>query len=652
MKLPVVVYFPSGSIERGILNYSSSGVAVSISGLENKRENESFDGVAFSIQDSSTLKDYNLPIAQEDKVQLESKSVLRAYSSEESMQNEMYPKSSGGWITHFSRTGSDAKYIMHPINDSKKKLLVIIDGASNDLLSSHMINEYEGNFLLMETDWDLYKKLFAELRIQSREELLSSVLDSPPPKWSALARLVEGVNVPDLQIHETMRDTMDQLVPDTFPSNIREELMAFLALSMKIDIQNEDPLVINNKYRSTTLLHSLVFHHMQCLIEKIKPPQYVRIFNMADRGFLQSNIWPASESAEKDPWNIAWLNLMSMFKNRFGKVLDSAMKLNLQNEILTCLPITANEAARNSESWIDRFALILYSLSMRGHIHNRRLGLRTLVYIGSAHRWPHKHLAWTARLGNPGDNPPYIQVMTMPPTAVERIRRIKPAITEIVWSSSNINFNLYSEKKQNWRSNTSRILGSLSGSRTFKQLKKEFDVKIDEGTYNPNQEEARVLGFLTFGLSLDSLELGEYESSMGMSRERFGFILSKLQEKGIVQLQYALPLTGLASICITCDGPLHKVLSLSRAFLKHTPSSTVRIANDGERSIIISRMSENSAYEILTKLPSIAVREDVVVKILRIDAYAAYNHNLYERLLLPDESWDDDISGFLSQIRS
>ncbi len=40
------------------------------------------------------------------------------------------------------------------------------------------------------------------------------------------------------------------------------------------------------------------------------------------------------------------------------------------------------------------------------------------------------------------------------------------------------------------------------------------------------------------------------------------------------------------------------------------------------------------------------------IKIYRVNAYAAYTHNLYQRLLRPDGTWDDDISGFLSQIRS
>ena len=40
------------------------------------------------------------------------------------------------------------------------------------------------------------------------------------------------------------------------------------------------------------------------------------------------------------------------------------------------------------------------------------------------------------------------------------------------------------------------------------------------------------------------------------------------------------------------------------------------------------------------------------IKMFRVSAYAAYTHNLYERLLTSEGTWDDDISGLLNQIRA
>ena len=64
------------------------------------------------------------------------------------------------------------------------------------------------------------------------------------------------------------------------------------------------------------------------------------------------------------------------------------------------------------------------------------------------------------------------------------------------------------------------------------------------------------------------------------------------------------------------------------------------------------RVSEAHAYEILANLPRTVAEYGIELKGYRVSAYAGYLHNLYQRLLNPDGTWDDDVSGFLSQIRS
>ena len=63
-------------------------------------------------------------------------------------------------------------------------------------------------------------------------------------------------------------------------------------------------------------------------------------------------------------------------------------------------------------------------------------------------------------------------------------------------------------------------------------------------------------------------------------------------------------------------------------------------------------MPEDMGYRVLTEFPDHAEEQNINVRVWRINAYAGYLHTLYQRLLKPDGSWDDDISGLLSQIRS
>ncbi len=577
MEMLVTVYFSSGLVESGILSYPVTGPIITLDNGVVLSEADSRDNIAFSIRNESET----LPISTDERILFSSNLAIRRYSTTEIPMNEMYPASSGGWINRLSDSGREALFVTHSIVDSEKYLLLIFDLKSHDLLNAQKVNPYEIVILHMERDWEAYKKLNEELDFEIRKSLIDSILDAPAPKWNEFAKLVEGITVPNLKIGKTMRDTMNQLVPNSFPSHIRDELMAFLSLVSCIKIPDKDPLEISAKYISTPLLHCLILDHIHCLIEGDAPPQYVRVFIMADRGLLPVALQPATTAIENNPWDIAWYKLTSMFPDRRSRILQAVTRLNQNQEIHSGLPITKEDALLSQEAWINRFAMIQSALHIRGHVHNQSLGLRTLIYVGGAHRWPHKHLAWTARLGNPTEKPPYIQVMVMPPSAAERIRRLRTNISEVLWSTSNINYNLFVDSTQKWKANTTRILRSLDGKRSLKQLEREFSVKTVGKIFTPSIDETKVLGLITWGMFLNSLELGEYDEFLEMNPERLREILAKLTSCNIIRLQYYLPIGDLASICFVCNGPSEKIQSLTRALLKHAPSTTAMIMGNG-----------------------------------------------------------------------
>ena len=652
MVIPVTIRFPSKSIERGTLVIDENGSGLIGEHGESHSKNTNLHQLLFSINKEYLKKKKGIHLEEEDWILFQPESTVHYYSPSILHQNEMYPPSSGGWIGHFSESGIEAQFSVFPLVEEMKNVLLITDRETGELYGAFKINLFEKLILFMKKDWDVWSELYEAHNPKKRDDVIHQLLDRKAPSFSELAKLVEGVDIPKLKIGKTMRETMNQLVPESFPMNVREELMAFLALSIKLQIPDEDPLDFNSRYQSTPILGTLAYHHIQYYIEEKEPPNYVRIFFLADRGALFVNSQPRTEAIEQNPWDIAWMQLVNINPTRRGKILDLVNDLNEKQKIITSLPVTRMEATVSRENWIDRFTTILYALSLRGHVHNQKLGLHTLIYVGGAHRWPHKHLAWTARLGNPFDNPPYFQIMVVPSAAAERIKRIKPNIAEEDWSITNTNLNLFSRSTQKWRINSSRIIQAFSKERTLKQLEKEFNFRVDERIISINDEEARVLGFLTFGIILNSLELGEYQKHLGIDKTELLEILTRIRNEGLVQLRYSFYQLGLVSLFVEGHGAPKRIQSVTRAFLKYSPTATARIANDGKDCYILARIPEEDIYNLSRQISNAALDENISMRVMKVDAYAAYNHDLYTRLRNPDGTWDDDISGFLSQIRS
>jgi hypothetical protein len=156
---------------------------------------------------------------------------------------------------------------------------------------------------------------------------------------------------------------------------------------------------------------------------------------------------------------------------------------------------------------------------------------------------------------------------------------------------------------------------------------------------------------ISWGLYLTSLEDGSYFKYYEIDERTFSETLHNLKEKGIFSLHYFPLPDKLSSVCVLASGPPKHICSLSRAFLKHTPSSHVRITENGSSCSIVSRIPEDKTYDLLRRLPSAASQSQVSVRIAPISAYVGYRHNLHQRLLKEDASWDYDVSGLLDQIR-
>jgi hypothetical protein len=76
------------------------------------------------------------------------------------------------------------------------------------------------------------------------------------------------------------------------------------------------------------------------------------------------------------------------------------------------------------------------------------------------------------------------------------------------------------------------------------------------------------------------------------------------------------------------------------------------IDDKGMMLIVLSRMSNEDVYHLMSELPTRGQEEGLAIRCLQPRALWNYTRTLYQRLLSDDGTWSDDVTGFLSQVRS
>ncbi|MFW9959356.1 MAG: hypothetical protein ACFFCT_14925 [Candidatus Odinarchaeota archaeon] len=605
-------------------------------------------GVSFSFNSESGFPAMK-GVSSKHRIVLDPESIFEMnYSPEKTVHTNMYPPSSDDWLSHIIDTGFESILTIQNLIDTDRKLLTVTNKSSNELYYLGLIHSYEVNILSMKRDWNVYNEITLS---EKPDDPIFEILGEESLDWSSLSKLVEGISIPNLVRYGIMGETLSQLVPKSFPDFVRKQIMAFLGWLDTAKIPSEDPVDFGMKYRSVEVFRTLVSGHLQCMVDGVPSPKYVRIMQMADRGQLEMPLRASVESFEQNPWILVRQKLHEMFPDWMGRVIESAQSLQNTGKIVTELPISREAAKLSKKAWSNRFAQMDRSLFMRGHIYKESIGLTPVLYIGSAHRWPHKHLEWSARLGYNTEKPRYIQIMVMPQTSIERVSRVIPTVHPIIWEMSSYNLHLYSDKEKSWKLKKSLILKSLESSRSLRQLKNEFGAWRNSHYLSLSQKQTRVLDLISWGIYLNSVETGHYASYYGINNSELEIELNSLLEKGVFLLQYFLIPEKLKSFCFIGEGPVHSICSLSRAFLKYAPSTQVRIYNDGNSCSIVSRIPEDEQIELLSTLTRASEETDIKLQVFPISAYVGYRNNLYSRLLKDDGTWDEDVSGLLGQVR-
>ncbi|MFW9796775.1 MAG: hypothetical protein ACFFE2_07040 [Candidatus Thorarchaeota archaeon] len=638
---PIIIHFPSGESKHASILFDESGPGCIVNGQTRiLRAND----ILFSATSDSTL-----PLHPKEKTRLLPLLVLElGYDPDSTRIDVMYPPSSKGWFPKVVEQDTKSIFTVQEILGRDKLLLTITNQADLSKAPTHiLIHPYEFEILRMKRDFTILKDIL-QLSLGIDPINTNDFLDAPPPNWAQLSRLVENVTIPFLKLGKTMRDTMQQLVPVSFTEDTREQIMTFFAWIGKNEIPDADPAIL---LESRGVFHQLMVGYLQCLIEGVKSPEYVRIMLQADRGDLSAPDRPKIEAVETNPWHTAWLKIEEGHPDWMERVIAVADKLNKEEIILTQLPVSANDAKKSTEAWKDRFALVRHGFILRGIVHKERLGLKPVVYVGRAHRWPHKHLELSVRLGYSPETQTSLQVMVLPQSSVARIARVIPRLRVVDWEMNWINLPLYKGTKRSWALNSSQIFKSLERTRSLRQLRNEFQSPKNSDSIIVNRDQAKALDLISWGMYLRPLELFQYSKYYELDNSKIKELLEWLQSKSVVSMQYFLAQLKTRSVCILAEGPSNSVCSLTRAFLKHAPSAYVRMTDDGSSSIIIARIPEDEIYNLTSKLPEAAIENDVALELLPVSAYVGYRNNLFQRLLRSDGTWDDDTTGLLSQVR-
>ena len=652
-----------GDLQEGTLLFDGTDSCV-VFGTGEKLSSKQNPEIRFQMNISRIVnpngKSENIPLVSPVEVILKpSVCRIRPYSvGFWQMPEDVFPPSTNGFFGRMRDDGEPATFSVHKITESDSYWLFISSFEDGIIYESHEIQPFEIGVLCFIEDWLIMKEDRERIRssqIDAMTNILEKnqkILETPSPTWDQLAPLVGGVVIPNFRRGKTMLQTVSQLVPSSFPKDVKDQLMMFLAFVMTDTIPKEDPIDYFSIFSDQPILRALLMGHTQFVLDGLEWPSYVKLMMLADRGQLEEPKRPLPEPA-RVPWIMLWEKLVETFPDWRNIAVAHAKTMNSTNKVFLGLPVTRSKAKKSKRMWKERMALMVSNLSLRVNVNPQLLGLTQLLYIGAAYRWPHRHMSWITRLGEISEQPAHFQVMLMPPTALERVKRFVPSVREVTASYRTSNLDLFQNDENLWRMSTSKILDFASRKSSPRRLSNRFGQKSDTVGYSISRNEALVLDFTSRNPDLSNLELADLDAQWGISRRTMRATLTDLHKRGILDYYYEIMINNdLISIFLLADGEIAQISALAEVFLSQTPTSLAMLSEKGRSCVIMARIPETDVYTIASELPSLADSNGVRLRIMRPRAVRTYSHNLYQRLLKPDGTWDDDVSAFLSQARS
>jgi hypothetical protein len=382
-------------------------------------------------------------------------------------------------------------------------------------------------------------------------------------------------------------------------------------------------------------------------MESTEPHEYLSFLHNLHAGKLKIPGRPRFKSLYgKYPYRDLYSIQSRQVFEQFYRVYPYIKELNESKEVLTELPVSRKEAKQSVHKWYDRMALINADFGFTTRtVRNQLLGLHTLIYLGRAHKWPHKHMYWSATIKSNTRVPEHIQIMLLPRAAAEQVMRERKTF-EIEFSMWKYNYNLYDLELRQWNISLRRILSSLKRRCSLKSLKhtSRNQKKIERIT----PDEARILDITSTIVPVDQLERGYLPD---LDTRQLKTVLNSLQERGICDIMYFTK-ESWNNLLIILQGEVGRVYSIMRALLRYSPTTLAHISKGGLLAFAFLRLPYKTFQFFMNSFEKKAAEAGLQARCVIPKDVRIYTKIFYQRLLRDDGTWDDNASYFLEQERT
>jgi len=553
---------------------------------------------------------------------------------DESVDSSMYPPDTNLWYTRMLRGNEIVTFFLHTIQESAKYYLAIVHDCR--LIQAHAIRQYEAGALRYETNAELWRK--GRAAIDSDFDAFA-ILDNPRPDWKCIHKLTTDIRA-DIR-GETVGESFDTLVPPQWPTEVRQELKAFLAYICK-GRPEEDPLDFFPRFEKYRMLYGLLMAHYRSMIQSVDAFPYVRCMWEAQSQQLGISNLILPEEVELQPWYIFRYNVYERTL-AFEHATEIIENLNTSGKITTRLPITQKEAEESEDAWIKRMWMMAMGLRIRPHVRAPVLGLQEVVYLGRAQRWPHKHLRFMARVGEFNENHFYFHHMLMPPLAFQQIKTPVRELSKIAFSANTANYHLYNPEHKTWNIDLESL--ESPGNLSLDILKSKFG-RARDGFIGPlSMTQAAILDYIVSQGYLAAMETYGGIPGRNIDQDTVERFLYFMRDGGAVDLSYQVSPYGLPTTLIQASGKALDVCSLVSRLLESLPTCRSYVVDGGCHAYILARFARKDKKPLLESISN----NNCKLGVSNVSAVRAFTRRFYQSLLTAQGEWDTNVSEILSQ---
>ncbi|MFW9956340.1 MAG: hypothetical protein ACFFD3_17490 [Candidatus Thorarchaeota archaeon] len=581
--------------------------------------------------------------------------VIRPYSIDGvEKKGDVYPPSSNGWYGRMARAVNKGIYFIQEVVDRDYYWMTIVNPIDGSIMESHSIKPYELEILRMEDSWMKFNEI-QECRGRDFGEKFKSklmkLLDETELSWDEISKLAHGTPIPIIQRGSTVRETLTKLVPiSAYTEDSRDEILAFLAWVAKGENLDEDVVEFVERIGFLPHFRSLLINHLKILYDNKPTPQYLDLIKSAASESPNWSSFSVDETQSMRPHAILRYRIFELAPNWYKDAIEMAKGFNESREIILSL----SHSSISNDSQRQRLLISTMGFSPRAYVRPHSVGLQNLVYIGAAHRWAHRHLAYSLSFRTKSGKSIHLQSIVVPPLGAKRIESALPKIQNIEWSGSSINLDLYREAKGIWTMRIKHILNSISRNESLRNLKKKYGDWFGNVPHTLSREEAKIVDMINSTVFyLTHLKDKKIQKYWNVTEETAKRVLIHLRDQNIVDISYRFNMSAdliLAGIIV--EGQPESVYSITSALMRNCPTTRSMVSGSGKMSIINCRIPKEMQSVLFEDFPRLASDNGIVVKPLTITGHRNYEGSLYQRIIREDGTYDDDVSHFLSQIRS